>query len=130
MLAAAYARLGRTEEGLRVISDANALLECNSEWMWSAELRRIEGELRRVKDDPIADTEACFQEALSIARNQRAKSFELRAATSLARLWRDQGRHDEARRLLADIYDWFSEGFDTLDMTKAKLLLDDMARSS
>ena len=128
MLAAAYARLGRTEVGLRVISEANDLLARNSEWMWSAELRRVEGELRRVKEDPIADTEACFQQALSIARDQRAKSLELRAATSLARLWQDQGRHDDAHRLLAEIYAWFSEGFDTFDLTEARLLLDDLAQ--
>jgi predicted ATPase len=128
MLAAAYGRLGQTAAGLRVISEANDLLARNSEWMWSAEVRRIEGELRRVNDEPIVDTAADFQQALSIARDQSAKSFELRAATSLARLWRDQGRCDQAYHLLAATYAWFSEGFDTFDLTEARLLLDDLAQ--
>jgi predicted ATPase len=74
-----------------------------------------------------AKAEAYFERALAIARKQHAKSFELRAAMSMARLWRDQGKRDEARELLAPIYGWFTEGFDTLDLKQAKALLDELA---
>jgi predicted ATPase len=75
-----------------------------------------------------AKAEACFARALAVARGQQAKSWELRAAMSMARLWRDQGRQNEARELLAPIYGWFTEGFDTLDLKQAKALLDELAR--
>jgi predicted ATPase len=74
-----------------------------------------------------AKAEACFERAFAVARQQQAKSWELRAATSMARLWRDQGKRDEARDLLAPVYDWFTEGFDTLDLKQAKALLDELA---
>ena len=76
--------------------------------------------------DP-AKAEAYFKRALAVARQQQAKSLELRAATSMARLWRDQGKRDEARDLLAPVYGWFTEGFDTLDLKDAKVLLDELA---
>jgi predicted ATPase len=76
--------------------------------------------------DP-AKAEACFERALAVARSQQAKSFELRAAMSMARLWRDQGKRDKARELLAPVYGWFTEGFDTLDLKQAKALLDELA---
>jgi predicted ATPase len=72
------------------------------------------------------EAEACFQRALAVAREQEAKLFELRAATSLARLWRDRGKRDKARDLLAPVYGWFTEGFDTVDLKKAKALLDEL----
>ena len=91
-----------------------------------AELRRLEGELRSAQGASPADVESCFEQALATARGQSAKSFELRAAISLARLRRDQGKHSEARDLLAPVYGWFTEGFDTLDLKEAKALLDEL----
>jgi predicted ATPase/class 3 adenylate cyclase len=130
MLASAHAQLRQAEEGLRVVAQAHDLIARNSETMWAAELQRLEGELRRLQGASPAETEAFFQRALSIAREQSAKSFELRAASSLARLWLEQGRCDEVRHLLAAIYGWFSEGFDTRDLTEARLLLGDLERTS
>ena len=78
-------------------------------------------------ENNIAKAEAYFERSLAVARQQQAKSWELRAATSMARLWRDQGKRDEARDLLAPVYGWFTEGFDTLDLKEAKGLLDDLA---
>ena len=85
---------------------------------------RVRGELLRAGHDPIA-AERCFSRAIGIARQQSAKSWELRAATSLARLWRDQGKRVEARDLLAPVYGWFTEGFETADLRDAKALLDE-----
>jgi predicted ATPase len=95
--------------------------------MWEAELKRVEGELGRVQGTSVFEIETCFEQALQVARCQSAKSFELRAATSLARLWRDQGKRDEARDLLAPVYGWFTEGFDTLDLKEAKTLINELA---
>ena len=92
------------------------------------EFLRLRGELRR--NGPVGDraaAEQSFLEALVVAQGQQAKSLELRAATSLARLWHDQGKRDEARELLAPVYGWFTEGFDTLDLKQAKALLDELA---
>ena len=94
----------------------------------AAELYRIKGELllrQAVPDAPQA--EACFQQALAVARRQQAKSWELRAALSLSRLWQHQGKRAEARELLAPVYGWFTEGFDTADLQEAKALLDELA---
>ena len=95
--------------------------------MWEAELRRLEGELRYAQGASLADVESCFEQALATARSQSAKSFELRASISLARLRRDQGKHAEARALLAPVYGWFTEGFDTRDLKEAKALLDELS---
>ena len=92
--------------------------------MWASELDRIESELRRIQGAPIPDIEACLRRAITVSHRQGANSLELRAATSLARLWRDQGKRTEARDLLAPIYGWFTEGFDTPDLKEAKALLD------
>ena len=92
---------------------------------YAAELSRLKGALLLQQAVPdAAQAEACFQQALDVARQQQAKSWELRAATSLARLWQQQGKRQEAHDLLAPIYDWFTEGFDTLDLIDAKALLD------
>ena len=109
MLATTYLQLGETDQGLGVIADAKALAAQNNEHMWDAELARVEGELRHAQGGQADETEACFESALAVARHQSAKSFELRAVTSLARLWREQGRADEARALLVPVYDWFRE---------------------
>jgi predicted ATPase len=95
---------------------------------YEAEVHRISGEITLKSPEPdAAKAEAYFQRALSIARSQQAKSWELRAAMSMARLWRDQGKRDEARELLAPVYGWFTEGFDTRDVKEAKALLADLA---
>jgi predicted ATPase len=92
---------------------------------FEAETNRIAGQITLLSPEPnAAKAQAYFERALQIARRQQAKSWELRAATSLARLWRDQGKHQQARELLAPIYGWFTEGFDTLDLKEAKALLD------
>ena len=93
-----------------------------------AELNRIAGEIALKSPEPdTAEAQSYFERALSIARQQQAKSWELRAATSLARLWRDQGKRQQARELLVPVYGWFTEGFDTRDLKEAKALLDDLA---
>ena len=95
---------------------------------WAAELYRLKGEILLAQEgtQPCAEAEACFRKALEIVRQRDAKSFELRAATSLARLLRNQGKRDEARALLAPIYHWFTEGFDTRDLIEAKSLLEEL----
>jgi predicted ATPase len=126
MLAAAYAQAGRADPGLRVIAEAEALAARNDEHMWESELDRNHGELLKVAGAPVPDIEACFARALATTVQQGAKSVELRAATSLARLWTDQGRRAEAHDLLAPVYGWFTEGFDTADLKDAKVLLDEL----
>jgi predicted ATPase len=128
MLAAAYAGRGLPEAGLRVIAEAGDLVMRNNEQMWVAELQRVKGELLRLSGASLPEVEKLFEQALSISRRQNARSFELRAAISLARLWRDQGLNDRARHLLGDVYGSFSEGFDTLDLIEARLLLQDLLR--
>jgi hypothetical protein len=98
-------------------------IQRTEEYIWLAELHRIEGEVRRAAGHPLTDVEICYAAALEVSRRQGARMFELRAATSLARLWRDQGRRVEARDLLAPAYAWFIEGFDTVDLNDAKALL-------
>ena len=126
MLAETYARSGQAEAGLRVITEAKDLVVRNDEYLWEAELDRVEGELRRVQGAPAADVEVCFARSIAKTRQQSAKSLELRATTSLARLWRDQSKHNEARDLLAPIHGWFTEGFDTTDLKEARTLLDEL----
>jgi predicted ATPase len=98
-----------------------------SPW-WEAEVNGVAGEIALNSSQPnAAKAEGYFERALAVARAQQAKSWELRAAMSIARLWRDQGKRDEARDLLARVYGWFSEGFDTFDLKEAKVLLDELA---
>jgi predicted ATPase len=102
-------------------------VETTRETWCEAEISRIAGEIALKSSQPdTAKAQGYFERALAIARQQQAKSWELRAATSIARLWRDQGRRDEARELLAPVYGWFTEGFDTLDLKEAKALLDEL----
>jgi predicted ATPase len=124
MLAETYGEHGATQEGLSTIAEARALSSRYDEHMWDAELDRVQGELRLKAN---GEAESLFQSAMAVAQRQGAKSFELRAAMSLARLWRDQGRLAEARRLFVPVYHWFREGFDTSDLVKAKALLDELA---
>ncbi len=95
---------------------------------WQAELNRIKGELLLAKSsDNHAEAESCFSQALDIARDQQAKSWELRSAMSLGRLWQQQKKQDEAHKLLSEVYGWFNEGFDTADLKDAKALLDELS---
>jgi predicted ATPase len=115
-----------------VVAEALALVDQTGERVFEAELYRLKGELlqqdegRRTKDEREKEAETCFQRALEIARGQSAKLLELRAAVSLGRLWREQGKQEEARALLAEVYGWFTEGFDTADLQEAKALLEEM----
>src|SRR5207253_11031937 len=115
-------------EGRRGLADALAVVHTLGERWWEAELHRLKGELLlQQSPDHHAEAHACFQQALDVARDQQAKALELRAATSLARLWQQQGKRAEAYPLLAEVYGWFTEGFDTPDLQEAKALLDELA---
>ena len=128
-LARAYADLGRFDDARRCIGEAKAAAETTGERWCEAEINRVAGEIALMLPEPdTAKAEACFERALEVARAQQAKSWELRAAMSMARLWRDQGKRDDARELLAPVYGWFTEGFDTLDLKEAKALLDELAK--
>ena len=125
-LAKSQASLGQFEDAWRSIGDATRTLNVTNERWCEADIFRIAGEIALQSPDRDAKkAEAYFERALAVARKQRAKSFELRAATSRARLWRDQGRLADARDLVASVYAWFTEGFDTLDLRQAKALLDE-----
>ena len=124
MLAEVHSIMGQAEAGLTALREALALVEKTGERYYEAELYRLTGELLLQHAAPeVSHAEACFQQALNIARCQQAKSLELRAAMSLGRLWQQQGKRQEARALLAPIYGWFTEGFDTADLQEAKTLL-------
>jgi len=127
LLAEAYRDSGRPAEALRLIAEALDHVTQTGVVYYEAELHRLEGELRpRLDAGDEQRAETSFRHALEIARKQQAKSWELRAATSLARLWGEQGRRTEARELLAPVYGWFTEGFDTADLKEAKRLLDEL----
>jgi len=142
-LAEAYRKAGEAEKGLRVVADALRTVEKTGERKFEAELNRLKGELlldqveakveakaeAKVEVEVAADrcyhdAERCFERALEVARRQCAKSWELRAAVSLSRLWQSQGRRREAKNLLQGVYGWFTEGFDTADLMEARALLD------
>ena len=127
-MAETFRRVGRLEEALGSVNVGLARSAEGHVPFWDAELHRLKGEIR-LAQDPAADEEAesLFLCALEIAKSQEGKSFELRAATSLAHLWSRQGKRDEARELLAPIYDWFTEGFDTRDLKDAQALLEELA---
>ena len=128
LLARAYAELGQFDDAWRCIGEAMTTVKTSKERAWEAEVNRIAGEISLKSPEPdTAKAQAHFERALAVARAQQAKSWELRAAMSMARLWRDQGKRDEARDLLAPVYGWFTEGFDTLDLKEAKALLDELA---
>jgi predicted ATPase len=153
LLAEAYGNVGQTEEGLSALAEALALVNKTQERWWEAELYRLKGELLRrqavgagVNPIPmeasqwaaadggatgrsplLSEAEGCFQRALDVARHRQAKPLELRAAMSLGRLWQRQGRRQEAQQLVAGIYDWFTEGFDTADLREAKARLGELS---
>jgi class 3 adenylate cyclase/predicted ATPase len=128
LLARANAELGQFDDAWHCIGEAMTAIEETNERWFEAEAHRTSGEIVLLSpDSDVAKAEVCLERALAVAREQQAKSWELRAAMSMARLWRDQGRQDEARDLLAPVYGWFTEGFDTLDLKGAKALLDALA---
>jgi predicted ATPase len=132
-LAELYGQAGQIEEGLRVLTEALARGNKNEERQWEAEVYRLKGELLLVQKSrtskvkgqraKVVEAERCFQQAMDISHRQKAKSLELRATMSLARLWQQQGKKTQARELLASVYNWFTEGFDTADLQDAKALL-------
>jgi predicted ATPase len=144
LLAEAYGKAKQTEEGLAALADALTQVEKTGECMWEAELYRLKGQLTlqefqvsgsrfQVQESPESEVrspeseaEECFWKAIEIARKQQAKSLELRAVMSLSRLWQNQGKKEEARQMLAEIYGWFTEGFDTEDLQEAKALLEEL----
>jgi len=127
-LTRAYAELGQCDDAWRCIGEAMTAVETAKEKWCEAEVHRIAGEIALMSPEPdAAKAEACFEQALAVARKQQAKSWELRAAMNMACLWRDQGKRQQARELLSPVYGWFTEGFDTLDLKEAKVLLDELA---
>src|SRR5262249_52894388 len=144
LLAEAYRRTGQTAEGLTLLAEAQEFVGTTGERLYEAELYRLKGELvlqsgvktpksaiRFGLDVPLAmqsEAEACFHKAINIAHRQGAKSLELRAVMGLSRLWQRQGKKKKARQMLAEIYGWFTEGFDTKDLQEAKTLLRELPR--
>jgi predicted ATPase len=133
MLAEAYGKVGQAGEGLTLLAEALAIVHENGERFLEAELYRLKGELTLAQSSVQGlassvqkEAAECFWKAIAIARRQSAKSWELRAVMSLSRLWQSQGKQEEARQLLADIYGWFTEGFDTKDLQEAKALLEEL----
>jgi predicted ATPase len=130
LFAEAYGQVGQTEAGLTALAEALAAVHNTGERWWEAELYRLQGELLLRRASLTEEGEACFRQALEMARQQQEKSLELRAATSLSCLWRQQGKRAEAYALLAPIYSWFTEGFDTADLQEAQALLEELSASS
>jgi predicted ATPase len=143
LLAEVYAKEGQVEKGLDLLAEALNAVSRTGERMYEAELYRLKGQLTQQKFqvpgskfqgenpqsafcNPQSEAEACFYQAVEIARRQQAKSLELRAVMSLSRLWQSQGKKDQARQVLAEIYGWFTEGFDTKDLQEAKTLLEEL----
>jgi len=126
-VATAFGRMRRFDEGLSTIDESFPFIERSGQRYYEAELHRLRGELLLGQNvSNAAEAEKSFRLALDIARRQQAKSWELRTATSLARLMRDTNRRDEARTILAEVYGWFTEGFDTPDLKDAKALLQEL----
>jgi predicted ATPase len=149
-LAAAYGQAGEPEEGLRIVATALGVMQREGRILWEAHFSHLKGELilqqegkdRETKSmkqksatptphspipDPQSEAEACFIKSLEILRTQQARSFELRATMSLARLWQQQGKTKQAHKLLSEIYNWFTEGFDTKDLQEAKALIEELS---
>jgi predicted ATPase len=124
LLAEAHGNAGQAAEGLRVLGEALAIVDESGERRFAAELHRLKGELLLQQARSLrTEAESCFRQAIDLARDQQAKSLELRAVMSLSRLWQTQGKRAEAYQMLAEIYGWFSEGFETPDIREAKSLL-------
>jgi len=129
VLAGAYIETRRLDEALRILTEALAIVDDHEEVVFEAETHRLKGELLlKQSNSNIAEARTCFERAIKIARSQSAKSWELRATMSLARWLASQGQSDEARAVLAEIYNWFTEGFETGDLKDAKALLDELSQ--
>ena len=129
LLADGYGRSEQPEEGLKILAEVLAAVDQSGVRFYEAELYRLKGELllaQAGKGQQLQEAEACFRQALAVARRQQAKWLELRAAISLSRLWQQQGKRAEAHQLLAPVYGWFTEGFDTADLQEAKALLEEL----
>jgi DNA-binding SARP family transcriptional activator/tetratricopeptide (TPR) repeat protein len=127
VLAGVYAKSGQVEAGLTALDEALVIVDHSGERPWEPEIHRLKGELLLMQGAAEAEVETHYWRGIELARQQSAKSWELRATTSLCRLWQQQGKRGEARELLGEIYDWFTEGFDTPDLQNAKTLLDALA---
>jgi predicted ATPase len=128
LLAEAYGEAGQHRAGLAMLAEALALVATTEARWWEAELHRLRGVLQlRLLSPDVSQAEASFHQALAVARSQQATALELRAALSLSRLWQQWGQRNEARRLLAGVYNWFSEGFDTPDLREAGVLLTELS---
>ncbi len=132
LLAEAYGKAGQTEEGLSALAEALAVVDKNGEREYEAELHRLKGSLTlqskvQGPKSKVEEAEECFLKAIEIARRQSAKAWELRAVMSLSRLWQQQGKTTEARQMLAEIYGWFTEGFDTKDLQEAKAMIEELS---
>ena len=126
LLVEVHTEARQTQEGLAVLGEALAVVHKHRDRWWEAEIYRLKGELLRWQEASETQQAAtCFQQALALARRQQAKALELRAAMSLARLWQWHGKREQAYELLAPVYGWFTEGFDTADLQEAKALLED-----
>lgn len=131
-LAEGYRGAEQVDEGLAAIAEALRLVEKNDERFYEVELYRVKGELalragEKAKGGKGEEVEECFLKAIEVAQKQQAKSLKLRAVMSLARLWQQQGNSAEAHRMLSKVYHWFTEGFDTKDLTEAKALLEELS---
>ncbi|MCH9052953.1 MAG: hypothetical protein IIA72_18120 [Proteobacteria bacterium] len=126
VLAETLSKAGQRDEALRVLDQALDLVAETEEQWWAAEIYRLKGELLLIQEADTTEIEGHFHKAIEVARQQSARLLELRATTSLARLWQSQGRRQDAHDLLCPVYDWFTEGFDTADLKDAKALLDDL----
>ena len=127
-LAEIYLKNGHISDALQALLDAQKMADKNREGWCKAEIYRIKGEV--LLTDPAgnqSEVESCFQQAIEVARNQQTKSLELRAAMSMGRLWQSQGKIEEAKILLSEIYGWFTEGFDTADLKEARALLEELS---
>jgi predicted ATPase len=127
MLSEAHGLMGEQQEALRLLNEALVLVD-TGEQIYAAELNRLKGELLlKLSAKNVSEATHCFQQAIAIAQSQHAKSWELRAVVSLARLWREQGKGRNAQAMLARVYNWFTEGFDTVDLQDAKKLLEELS---
>ena len=129
LAAGAYLNARRVVEGTAMVEQAIARIAAGGSRMFESDLHRMKGELALMAADAL-DAEAAFNTAILIAHRQKAKSFELRAALSLARLLAQKSRRDEAHSMLSEIYNWFTEGFDTRDLQEAKQLLNELDQES
>jgi predicted ATPase len=127
MLADAHRLAGQLPVGLARLAEAERVAEATQINYVQAETLRLRGDLMIAGGEDVAAAEACYKRSIALAQRQQAKLFELRSATSLAHLWRDQSKRMDARDLLEPVYNWFTEGFDTPDLKDAKALLDELA---